>query len=98
MRVASTSEVKDGEKKEVRVGDKTILLINNGGDFFAIDAACPHRKLPLVKGRVEGLFITCAFHGSKFNLMDGSVVNGPAVKPVATYRVKVEGENIDIEV
>lgn len=98
MVVAKVSEVNDGEKKEVRVNGKAILLINNGGKFFAIDARCPHKKLPLSKGKVDGTIITCAFHGSKFNITDGSVVNGPATEPVTTYHVKVVGDSIELEV
>lgn len=97
MIVAKVSEINDGGKKEVQVNGKAILLINNGGKFFAIDALCPHKKLPLSKGKVSGTVITCAFHGSKFNITDGSVVGGPATEPVATYPVKVDGDSIDIE-
>jgi nitrite reductase/ring-hydroxylating ferredoxin subunit len=97
MIVAKISEMREGEKNEVQVNGKAILLINNGGRFFAIDALCPHKKLPLSRGHVDGTVITCAFHGSKFNLADGSVVNGPATEPVATYHVKVDGDSIDID-
>jgi 3-phenylpropionate/trans-cinnamate dioxygenase ferredoxin subunit len=97
MVVAKVAEINEGEKKEVQVNGKAILLIKSGGNYFAIDARCPHKKLPLSKGKVDGTFITCAFHGSKFNITDGSIVNGPATEPVATYPVKVEGDSIDID-
>ena len=97
MIVAKVSELSEGAKKEVQVGGKAILLIRSGGGYFAIDARCPHRKLPLSKGTVDGTIITCAFHGSKFNIADGSVVGGPATEPLATYPVHVQGDDIDIE-
>ena len=97
MIVAKVSEFGEGAKKDVQVNGKAILLIRSGGGFYAIDARCPHRGLPLSKGTVDGAIITCAFHGSKFNIADGSVVNGPATKPVTTYRVTVQGDDIDIE-
>jgi nitrite reductase/ring-hydroxylating ferredoxin subunit len=98
MKVAKVSEVKDGEKKEVEVEGKAILLINSCGNFFAVEAHCPHKNLPLIKGRVEGSLITCAYHGSKFDFTNGKVINGPATRSLTTYKAKVEGEDIDVEV
>jgi len=97
MTVAKVAELDEGAKKDVQVNGKAILLIRSGSSYFAIDARCPHRKLPLIKGTVNGTIITCAFHGSKFNIADGSVVGGPATEPLATYPVHVQGDDIDIE-
>jgi Rieske Fe-S protein len=33
-------------------------------------------------------------HGSKFSIKDGSVVNGPASRPLAAIAIKVEGTSI----
>ncbi len=64
--------------KEVSVNGNSILLINSGGKFYAIDSRCSHMHLPLAKGKIDGNIITCPYHGSQFNITDGSVVHGPA--------------------
>ena len=42
----------------------------------------------------DDLEVECHLHGSRFNVVDGSVRILPATKPVATYPVKVEGDVI----
>ena len=98
MKVAKVTDLKENEMKEVSVNDNSILLINSGGKFYAIDSRCSHMHLPLAKGKIDGNIITCPYHGSQFNITDGSVVHGPAKVALKTYQVKVEGDNIEIEV
>jgi 3-phenylpropionate/trans-cinnamate dioxygenase ferredoxin subunit len=45
-------------------------------------------------GLLNGENVTCACHGSVFNVKTGSVVRGPAKKPTPTFEVKVEGDQI----
>ena len=97
MKVAKVTDLKENEMKEVSVNGKSILLINSGGNFYAIDSRCSHMHLPLAKGKIDGNVITCAYHGSQFNITDGSVVHGPAKVSLKTYEVRVEGDDIVIE-
>jgi Rieske Fe-S protein len=38
--------------------------------------------------------IDCPCHGSKFSITNGSVVNGPATRPLAPINIKVQGTSI----
>ena len=38
----------------------------------------------------------CQCHGSKFDVTTGSVLQGPATKPLATYEVREENGNIEV--
>lgn len=96
MKIAKVTDLKDDEMKEVSVNGKSILLINSSGKFYAVDSHCSHRHLSLVKGKVDGNMITCPYHGSQFNIVDGTVVHGPAAKPLKTYYVKIQGDDIEI--
>ncbi|MBI4641820.1 MAG: Rieske 2Fe-2S domain-containing protein, partial [Candidatus Tectomicrobia bacterium] len=62
----------------------------------AIDDTCTHEEASLSEGEVWGEVIECPKHGARFDLRTGEVVSLPAVLPVATYEVKVEGTEVKI--
>lgn len=72
------------------VGDAVVFNVD--GNFCATQAACPHRGGPLGEGTFEGSTVTCPWHGSQFNVCSGDVLRGPAVEPLMTYRVAVDGD------
>ena len=105
-------DLKDGTMKEVTLRGNEILLAMVGGKYYATSNRCPHFGGNLSRGRLEGTVVTCPLHGSQFDLSDGHVVRwlkgsgvlsavGKALKgpkPVATYKVKVEGDKVLIEI
>jgi Rieske Fe-S protein len=40
--------------------------------------------------------INCPCHGSRFSITDGSVVNGPALQPLAKKAVTVNGDQLTV--
>lgn len=63
-----------GERRVVKIGDASILLLNYQGNIYAIDNLCPHLKLPMQKGKISGdCTITCPWHKSTFDLKTGAV-------------------------
>jgi Rieske Fe-S protein len=71
--------------------DKTVVTQPSAGDFKALSAVCTHAGCTV--NRVDGAKIICPCHGSEFNL-DGSVLKGPATKPLAPQSVSVQGDAI----
>ena len=72
------------------VGDAAVF--NVSGSFCGTQAKCTHRGGPLNEGKLEGSTVTCPWHGTQFNVCTGAVLRGPAIEPIKTYRVVVEGE------
>jgi nitrite reductase/ring-hydroxylating ferredoxin subunit len=72
------------------VGD--VAVFNVAGSFCATQDKCTHKQGPLSKGKLDGSTLTCPWHGSQFNVCTGAVLRGPAIDPLKTYRVVVEGE------
>ncbi|MCX4777444.1 Rieske (2Fe-2S) protein [Streptomyces sp. NBC_01264] len=79
---------------EVPVGGGTVLKAEKlvvtqptAGDFRCFTAVCPHQGCLVSK--VEAGTIDCPCHGSKFNATDGSVIKGPATKPLEEKKITV---------
>ena len=78
--------------------DKKILLTNFNGKIYATDRICTHAEADLSNGVLTEEGITCPLHLSVFNLETGMPQNPPAEKPLRTYNVKIEQNEIYIEV
>ena len=94
VQVATLHNVPPGRSKEVTVGGERILICNVEGKLFAIGDVCTHDNGPLGQGTLTGAEIECPRHGARFDVNTGRAVCLPAIMPVPTYDVKVEGVNI----
>lgn len=94
VKVAKTTDITPGRVKTVAAGGRRIALCNVDGEFYAIDDVCTHDGGPLGQGELEDDEIECPRHGARFNVRTGAVVTLPAVLPVSTYPVRVEGTDI----
>lgn len=97
IRVASVSDIPPGSMKTFEVEGEDILVANVQGRFHAIGAICTHKEWDLSEGELEGNFVTCAGHGSIFDLRSGQ---GEYMRPIPaepTYPVTVDGEDMIIE-
>lgn len=99
IKAASIEEVPSGSMKTVRVGGKPIALTNVDGQFFAVSDTCSHEQCSLgTEGFLDGSVITCGCHGSQFEVTTGKVMSLPAPTDVATYAVKVEGNDVLVKI
>jgi nitrite reductase (NADH) small subunit len=97
IKVASAADVPPGEARVVEAGGKPIALVNADGTFYAMDNTCLHRGGPLGEGDLEGMVLTCPWHGWRWDIRTGANVNNPAVK-VSCFPVTVEGGSVYVEV
>jgi 3-phenylpropionate/trans-cinnamate dioxygenase ferredoxin subunit len=67
------------------------------GEYYCIEDVCTHDGGPLGDGNLFEHCIECPRHGALFDIRDGSVLSMPAVVPVPTFKVKVEGDDIFVE-
>ncbi len=94
--VAMLDDIPDGGMKQVSAHGDVVGLYRVGNDVYAINDYCSHEETFLTEGEFEpeDLEVECPLHGSRFNVVDGSVRILPATKPVASYPVKIEGEAV----
>lgn len=81
----------------VVVDGVAVCLVRLANNVFAIHDECTHEAVPLSEGDVEDGTIECWRHGSRFDLRTGAVLNPPAVKPVATYPTRVDGDQVQVD-
>jgi 3-phenylpropionate/trans-cinnamate dioxygenase ferredoxin component len=101
VKVAPASDIPVGEARRYHVAGREIAVVNLGDEGFrAIDAICSHAHSFLDEGEVDVDFgtIECAKHGSTFDLETGKPRTLPATMPVQVFPVKVEGDDVLIEV
>lgn len=96
-KIAKVSDIKPGKMKAVWYENESVLISNVAGRFFAIGNICTHAGCNLSEGDMSGKNVTCACHGSIFDLTNGKVLDGPAKKDEPTYEVKIEGDDILIK-
>jgi 3-phenylpropionate/trans-cinnamate dioxygenase ferredoxin subunit len=94
--VATTTDIAPGSVKYVEIEDYRLAICNVGGAFYCIEDVCTHDGGPLDQGNLEGDIIECPRHGARFNVTSGAVVRMPAVAPVETYEVRIEGTDIKV--
>jgi 3-phenylpropionate/trans-cinnamate dioxygenase ferredoxin subunit len=73
-----------------------VLVLNLGGEYYALEDMCSHDHFPLSEGVIEGEVITCTLHGAKFCARTGEVLCAPAYEPVHTFPVRVENNILQI--
>jgi 3-phenylpropionate/trans-cinnamate dioxygenase ferredoxin component len=101
VKVGATSDIPEGEARRFEVDGRLVAVANLGEEGFrAVDAICSHAQYYLDEGEVDVDFetIECPKHGSTFDLNTGRPRTLPATMPVRAYSVKVEGDDIMIEV
>jgi Rieske Fe-S protein len=89
--LASTTEIPVGGGK-ILTDKKIVITQPQAGSFHAFTAICTH--LGCIVNTVSGGTINCPCHGSKYSIVNGSVVNGPAPLPLAAVSIMVQGTSI----
>lgn len=97
--VGSTSDIAVGEVKAFEVNGRGIVVANvDGRHFYALDDLCTHDNGPLGEGALVDDTVECPRHGARFDAATGRVKALPAVRPVKTYPVEVEGNDVRVDV
>jgi 3-phenylpropionate/trans-cinnamate dioxygenase ferredoxin subunit len=99
-KVCSVSDVEPNSALRVVVDGIAVALVRIDDDFYAIGDTCSHADVSLSEGEVDpgDRHIECWKHGSRFSLESGEPDCLPATKPVPLYIVKVEGDDVLVEV
>ena len=92
------SQLEHGKPVKVEKDGKTICVARVGDEVFAIDDTCSHSDASLSEGDVTDFKIECWLHGAEFDLRTGEALTPPAVAPLRTYGVHVDGDSVTVEI
>jgi 3-phenylpropionate/trans-cinnamate dioxygenase ferredoxin subunit len=99
VRLCGRGDIDAASARRFEVGAHRIALVRIGDDFYAIGDTCSHEDYSLSEGEVltEECEIECWKHGSTFDLRTGEPQTLPATKPVPVYTVRLEGDDVMVE-
>jgi len=94
--VLAVNELPENKPVKVDASGVNVVLVKQGDAIFALRETCTHLGGPLSEGKLEGDSIRCPWHGSRFCLKDGRVLDGPAVFPERAFDVRVRDGSIEV--
>ena len=95
--LCKTNAVSEGELKAFVLKEVEILVIKHAGKIYCLQARCTHAGAPLEEGELNNDVLQCPWHGSRFNIKDGSVIRGPAEKQLRIYNYTIEEDQLLVE-
>ncbi|MEA1979762.1 MAG: non-heme iron oxygenase ferredoxin subunit [candidate division Zixibacteria bacterium] len=96
-KVATTADVPTGEMKAFHIGHNQIIICNIEGKFYALLDECTHDSAPISSGNIQNNEVVCPRHGARFEIKSGAVKAPPALVPLDTYEVKIDGNDIYVK-
>jgi 3-phenylpropionate/trans-cinnamate dioxygenase ferredoxin component len=106
VRVCAVGDVEPGSARRVDVDGQRLAVVritakSDGApdDWYVIADRCSHADYSLSEGDVwtDEREIECPKHGSTFSLLTGEPVSLPATKPVPVFGVRVDGDDVYVE-
>jgi nitrite reductase/ring-hydroxylating ferredoxin subunit/uncharacterized membrane protein len=80
----------------LEIGGVPIIVIERDGRILAVGATCPHRGAPLDDGTFDDGSVTCPWHGSRFALDTGALLQGPSAMPLACFETRVTDGMVEL--
>jgi 3-phenylpropionate/trans-cinnamate dioxygenase ferredoxin subunit len=99
VKLATIYDIPENEARSFEHDSQRIAIYHVGDTFYATTDICSHAYAELSEGFLDSddCTIECPLHGSRFDIRSGAVLSLPAFEPIATYPVRVEGEDILVE-
>lgn len=94
--VLDASELATSEPKAVVAEETPVLLLRHPDGIHAIHDRCSHRGCLLSDGEINGHVVTCACHGSQFDVTDGSIVRGPATAGQPVFEARESEGRVEV--
>ncbi len=96
--IGKASAIKRGELAAFEVGGTRIAVANAKGRYYAIDEMCTHEQCSLVEqGTLDGTIVTCGCHGAQFDVRNGQALAPRTLKPLKVYPLKVNGDDLIVD-
>jgi nitrite reductase/ring-hydroxylating ferredoxin subunit/uncharacterized membrane protein len=95
-RVLLEAELGEGQVRRADVDGVRVVLVRRHGRIHALGELCSHLGGPLAEGEVREDSVVCPWHGSRFALQDGRVLDGPATMPQPCFETRVRDGHVEV--
>jgi nitrite reductase/ring-hydroxylating ferredoxin subunit/uncharacterized membrane protein len=89
-------DLRESVPQRVDIGGVAVVLIRRASRIYALADSCAHLGGPLSEGQVDDRAIRCPWHGSRFALEDGGVLEGPSTFAQPCFDVRVRAGQIEV--
>jgi nitrite reductase/ring-hydroxylating ferredoxin subunit/uncharacterized membrane protein len=96
LRALRESELREGQPVRAEIDGLRVVLVKRNGRVYAIGERCSHLGGPLAEGEVRDDSIVCPWHGSRFALADGRVLDGPATMPQPCFETRIRDGFVEV--
>jgi len=96
LRALRESELREGQPVRAEIDGLRVVLVKRNGRVYAIGERCSHLGGPLAEGEVRDDSIVCPWHGSRFALADGRVLDGPATMPQPCFETRLRDGFVEV--
>ncbi len=81
----------------VEVSGRRILLCQVDGQTYALEDQCPHVRVPLAGGRLDGFILECPLHGGKLDIRDGRAAALPIRRAAVVFPLRETSSGLEIQ-
>lgn len=96
--VCQKSQVQEDFPFSAKVDAEDIGIYVLDGEYFALENVCPHAYALLSQGFIEEGQVECPLHEAIFDIRTGKCLGGPVDRDLKTYPIRIEGDNIQLNV
>lgn len=97
VRICEASAIPEGACRDYKMEVGSLLVCHAEGGFYAIADVCTHDGAPLGDAELFDCEVECPRHGARFDIRSGKATALPAVRPVATYAVRVVDGFLEVQ-
>jgi nitrite reductase/ring-hydroxylating ferredoxin subunit len=97
--VGKASDIPHGKVVHLMIDKKKdILVVNIGGNYYAVSNICSHEGLRLHEGSLTGKELVCPWHGAKWDVTTGKLILFPEkLKSLRSFKVSIENDSVYVE-
>jgi 3-phenylpropionate/trans-cinnamate dioxygenase ferredoxin subunit len=97
IKLGKLADVPVGAVRVYEIQDREVAVCNADGELYAIANVCTHDEGALDQGELIGYEVECPRHGARFDVRTGEVTEFPAVLPVDTFPVRMDGDEFEVD-
>src|SRR5699024_48526 len=95
--ICNIGDLDQGEMRKFETEAGVLLAFNRDGEYFVTDDMCTHATASLSEDDFFDDTVSCPKHWGEFNIMTGEATAAPCKKPLRTYRVLIENDDVYVD-